>query len=397
MAPTPHGTAPRRTAAVALAALFTAVPPGAAGAQQDGLFVDGGLSHSLAPSGTPVDPSTYALGGLRLSLSPGTRSRLFGSAYGGLSFEEASGDWGTVSAGFDLWTPLNGAVTVGLSGRGEAFTVGPPFEYRAVEGDLRPRISVRIGEAWLSLQGRGGAGQSEVTVRDEPELPVGVTPTGEVVTDLWYWGGGPELSLPAGPMRVTLGGHAYDAQTGEYRKGWLGVAGDAGPVRLSADLALWDTPAEGEEVAGGVTLQISLGSGVSVNATGRRSHPDPLLGTRASGQGSVTTSARLVRFGAPEPLPLYRLDRDEGARTATVTFTLRRPEAEEAVVLGDFSGWEPVPMERRDGVWRVQVEVEPGVHHFGFRVDGEWFVPEEAPGRTPDDWGRINATLVVPE
>lgn len=44
----------------------------------------------------------------------------------------------------------------------------------------------------------------------------------------------------------------------------------------------------------------------------------------------------------------------------------------------------------------VEIPVESGAHHFGFLVDGEWFVPETATGRVSDEWGRVNATLLVP-
>lgn len=382
-------------AAVAAAALLLAgLLPGAAAAQDGAVHVDAGVSHSLPPSGSAVDPSTYGLAGLRLDWSPGTRSRLFGGAYGGLSFDDAAGDWGSVSAGFDLWTPVGETVTLGIGGRGQAFTVGPPFEYRAVEGELRPRIGFRLGRTWLTLAGRGGVGSSEVAVRDVPELPDGVAPTAEVSTELWFWGGGPELRVPAGPMSVTLAGHAFDARDGAYREARVSLDGEAGPVGLSVDLAVWDTPGD-DEVTGGVTLRVPLGSRSSVNAVARHADPDPLLGTPASARGSFTTSVRLARLGPPPEVPLYRVDRSGAGAPPTVTFTLRRPDAGEVVVLGDFSGWDPVPMERRDGVWVTELEVEPGVHHFGFRVDGEWFVPEDAPGRVPDDWGRTNATLVV--
>lgn len=382
-------------ATVAVAALLAAATgPDVAVAQEGAVHLDGGISHSLAPSGSPVDPSTYALGGLRLDWSPDDRSRLFGAAYGALGMEDAAGDWGSVSAGFDLWTPAGETVTLGLGGQGQAFTVGPPFEYRALEGELRPRVGFRLGRTWLTLAGRGGVGASEVAIRDVPELPDGVTPTGEVTTDLWYWGGGAELTVPAGQMSLTLAGHAFDARDGAYREGRVSLNGEAGPVALSVDLAVWDTPGE-DEVVGGVTLQIPVGSRTTVSATGRRADPDPLLGTPASTQGSFVTSVRLARLGPPPDLPLYRVDRSGEAEVPRVTFALRRPDAEEVAVLGDFSDWEPVPMERRDGVWRAEVDVEPGVHHFGFRVDGEWFVPADAPGRVPDDWGRINATLVV--
>jgi hypothetical protein len=367
----------------------------AAAAQDGAVHLDAGVSHSLAPSGSPVDPSTYGLAGLRLDWSPGRRSRIFGGAYGGLSFEDAAGDWGSVSAGFDLWTPAGETVTFGIGGRGQAFAVDARFEYRAVEGELRPRIGFRLGRTWLTLAGRGGVGTSETAVRDVPELPDGVAPTGEVSTDLWYWGGGPELTVPAGPMSLTLAGHAFDARGGAYREGRLSLNGEAGPVGLSVDLAVWDTPGDGGEVTGGITLQVPLGSRTSMNVAGRRADPDPMLGTPASARGSFVGSVRLARLGPPPEVPLYRVERSGAGSPPTVTFTLRRPDADEVVVLGDFSGWEPVRMERRDGVWEVDLEVEPGVHHFGFRVDGEWFVPEDAPGRVSDDWGRTNATLVV--
>lgn len=387
---------PGRKAALLSALLVAAGLPTALDAQDaGGVFLDGGVSHSLSPSGSPVGPSTYGLGGLRLDWSPGAGSRLFLSGYGGLSFDEAAGDWGSVTAGFDLWTPVGRVLGLGLSGRGEAFTVGPPFEYRAVEGELRPRISLRLDQTLLTLEGVGALGQSEVTIRDSPELPAGVVPTGEVVTDLWMWGVGPELSFPAGPTSLSLGGKVYESRDRYYRRARLGISGSAGPFTLSADVAVWDTPGDGE-VTGGLTLQLPVGDGASVTGAGRRAGPDPLLGTPASGQGSVTGSLRLAGFGGDrDRLRIYSIDRREG--TTVVTFRVRRPEADRVSVLGDFSGWEPVEMERRDGLWTVSVEVGPGVHHFGFRVDGEWYVPDDAPGRTPDDWGRVNATLVVQE
>ena len=48
-----------------------------------------------------------------------------------------------------------------------------------------------------------------------------------------------------------------------------------------------------------------------------------------------------------------------------------------------------------DGRWAVELSVPEGTHHFGFLVDGDWFVPVDAPDTVPDEWGRRNATLVV--
>lgn len=383
-------------AGLALAVALVAGLAAPAGAQDSGaVHLDAGLSHSLAPSGSPADPSTYGLGGLRLDWAPAARTRLFGAAYGGLGFEDAAGDWGSASVGFDVWTPAGERLVLGLAGHAQAFTVAPPFEYRAVEGELRPRVGLRLGEVWLSLQGRGGVGASESEIPDDPVLPHGLSPTAEVTADLWYWGGGPGATLPVGSLDLTVSAHAYEARHGDYRRGRVALTGDAGPLELSVDVGVWETPAD-EALTGGLTVRVPLGDGAAVRSTARRARPDPLLGTPAAGQGSVTGSVRLARLGGEGDRPLYRVERDDAAGTATVTFALRRPDAGEVAVLGDFTDWEPVAMERREGAWTAELEVEPGVHHFGFRVDGEWFVPPDAPGRTPDDWGRVNATLVVP-
>jgi hypothetical protein len=53
-------------------------------------------------------------------------------------------------------------------------------------------------------------------------------------------------------------------------------------------------------------------------------------------------------------------------------------------------------MRKRGGSWVAEVKLPPGLYHFGFLVDGEWFVPEHAPGRVNDEFGRTNATLIVP-
>jgi len=43
----------------------------------------------------------------------------------------------------------------------------------------------------------------------------------------------------------------------------------------------------------------------------------------------------------------------------------------------------------------VEVTMEPGTHHFGYVVDGEWYVPENEQSVVADEWGRTNAILVI--
>jgi hypothetical protein len=41
------------------------------------------------------------------------------------------------------------------------------------------------------------------------------------------------------------------------------------------------------------------------------------------------------------------------------------------------------------------LEIGNGTHDFGFLVDDEWFVPDDAPDVVPDEWSRQSATLVI--
>jgi hypothetical protein len=65
-------------------------------------------------------------------------------------------------------------------------------------------------------------------------------------------------------------------------------------------------------------------------------------------------------------------------------------------VAGEFSEWRPVPMRRKGGVWVLDLPLGPGVYRFAFvSPDGEWFVPEQYPGRMDDGMGGHIAVLVV--
>ena len=82
---------------------------------------------------------------------------------------------------------------------------------------------------------------------------------------------------------------------------------------------------------------------------------------------------------------------------AKVTFQLPADVPADGVdLIADFTEWRPVAMRRTDGGWTVEMRVPPGTYHFAFVVDGRWYVPPDAPGRVSDEWGRANATLVVP-
>ncbi len=52
-------------------------------------------------------------------------------------------------------------------------------------------------------------------------------------------------------------------------------------------------------------------------------------------------------------------------------------------------------MRREGNRWIAELSVPIGTHHYGFMVDDEWYVPDDAPDVVPDEWGRRSATLVI--
>lgn len=362
-------------------------------AQQGALHLDAGVSHSQPPSGLDLPSATYGLLGLRLTYGRAD-AWLSASAYGAKSTTSDVGDWGSLGLSGELWSRSGEGAAVGLGAEGSAFAVGGPTEYRAVTGRLFPQLRYRSGRLEARLRGIGGVGGSEVvTTLSTTTTTAGTGGTTEVVSDLWYYGAEPGARVELGPTAVELRAAYLESEGGIYRRTGLRLTGREAPVRWSAGLRVWDTP-RGGEVTGLVSLQISVGGPWGVHGNGGRSDPGPLLQSPPSWRGGFTVSRRLADLTPAPPPPLYEVT-GEGARR-TVRFRLEAPEAERVVLLGDFSGWEPVEMARRDGVWTATIRARSGVYHFGFRVDGEWHVPETAGGRVSDDWGRVNATLVVP-
>lgn len=67
--------------------------------------------------------------------------------------------------------------------------------------------------------------------------------------------------------------------------------------------------------------------------------------------------------------------------TAPIEFKLFAPYNKEAALIGSFSNWEEIPMEKdEEGYFRTRVELEDGVYQYKFRVQSKsWFLE-------PDQW-----------
>jgi len=348
-------------------------------AQSVGVNLDAGVSHARPPSGVTAEPSTYAMAGARISAGPA-----LGSLYGALRVDGDAGDWLAASLGARLARAVGGGWSLALNLTGETFSVGDPTPYRAAVARAAPEARFSAAGTTVALRGHGGIGRSEVT-------DFNATPDSSVVTDLWLYGGALELGQRLGPLQLRAGTELYRTAAGTYWSGYVSSSRWMAGLPWSVRVQLWDTPGD-VELQVNLSLTIPMTRRVSAELAGGRAGPDPLLGTLPGSEASLLLSWNVAqpRLGPP---PLYSVDAGEPGE---VVFRLDRPDARAVSLVGDFSDWQPIDMRREQGVWIAHIEVAPGVYHFGFLVDGEWHVPEEAPGIVTDEYGQVNATLVVP-
>jgi hypothetical protein len=368
---------------------------GPAVAQETVLSLDVGASYSLPPAGGTGIATTYANGGLNLAglFGAGGYFRVGGS--GGLALTEEGASWGAVRAEGGWLQPLSAVFSLGISGIGEAFTVGDPLPYRAAYAVGEPEIRFVSGGTVVRLKGYGGLGSSEVTavrtfVRDTRFGPRQYTVGYDVASDLWAWGGGAEIGQQFAGLSVRAGLEGYDSPQGPYTVGRLGL--DVSPPGGSfyVEGAIWDTP-DGREAVLVAGLRVHTGGPATFLASGGRYGPDPLLDSPAAGGVGAVASLELARLGPKPELTWTLLQGME----PTLVLTLRVPGASIVECTGDFTNWERVPMLGGGDEWSLVLPVQPGAFHFGFFVNGEWYVPADSPGLTEDEWGQLQATILI--
>jgi hypothetical protein len=377
-----------------MAGLF--IPSGAAG-QSGGLLLDAGFSYSLPPASVTAESTPYLFLGTRLGVPLGDRANWNLSGATGLSLESTGSSWVSVMTGLDAALHLGGSLFFDLSLQGEAFSVGDPYPYRAAVGEAEPAIRLELGSATLRLVGSGGIGRSEVRAWDG--VPAGPGDGGgfsqsgpDIVSDLWSWGGRLEAYFRRGAAEPRFRLEAYTAPQGDYFGGGAGVRFAAFGSDWVADVGVWETPG-GAELQFGVNVYLPLRHDLALRVNGGRYRPDPLLDTPPAGSAGAIASWTVTRFGEPSS-SLYRIESGSPAR---VHFRLQADETSVVELVGDFTEWQPIPMLRVQDAWVLALAVEPGLHRFGFLVDGDWYLPDEADGRVTDDWGLEQTTLVVPE
>lgn len=375
-----------------LCAVALAGPP-AAEAQND-LTLEFGGSQIGPPIGIEGDVARYLMAGIRGSHFRTNGSGIFASVLLGQTLNDAAG--GNFLAGVlegslvDRWGPYaRGVFDVRLMGHGAQ----TPYPFRAFAAEGGPSLRVRTPRIGFELSGVGGVGlsQIELFLREDG-------PRRRFDNDLWRYGTQGEFSV--GPVTSNIGitGGWHRTAAGDYANigGRLVFAGSWGLAEIQVDR--WTTPTA-TETTGGIALILPLGSLWNLRGFFGRTDPDPLtLAQPGSGSGGFLVGRSLVS-DAPSlsavDLAIARVV-EYGEGSNRVRFSVEAPaESATVSVTGDFTLWQPVLMEWDGSRWSAEIAVPVGIHHFGFLIDGEWHVPDDAPDVVPDEWGRMNATLVI--
>ncbi|HEX8318296.1 glycogen-binding domain-containing protein [Longimicrobium sp.] len=194
---------------------------------------------------------------------------------------------------------------------------------------------------------------------------------------------GIEVGGDARLLRGEGGDWPYAGGTAELRRAWGGAWAHAGS---------WlggHHPRPAASYGAGVRVRVMAGA--SLQASVRQEPFDPLLWSTPRRTWNLQVSRALGRQRQPRPALLPEVVFGEAV------FRLpRKDHAEPPAVVGDFSGWQPVPMVVDGEWWVARVRIAPGVHHFSYRLaDGQMMLPPGVPS-VDDGFGGRSAVVVVP-
>jgi hypothetical protein len=145
---------------------------------------------------------------------------------------------------------------------------------------------------------------------------------------------------------------------------------------------------------GSVDASVWLASHVALVIAGGRTPQDVIRGVPRITYGSVTLRfSTLARASLARPRPAPNGPRLDATREF---IEVQADSATQVEVMGDFTDWLPVAMERRGDVWRIERALSPGLHRLMIRVDGgEWTTPMNLP-RAKDELGGFVGLVTVP-
>ncbi len=138
---------------------------------------------------------------------------------------------------------------------------------------------------------------------------------------------------------------------------------------------------------------------VAILASGGRQLADPLRGLP---QADLVTFSARVSFG-PKPLPVMQRSAIASAEVVRrvggggeLVVRVFASDTMLVEVAGDFSRWEPLPMEREGSFWVARARLPSGKYRVAVRANlGAWRAPRNL-ARVRDDYGGEAGLVVIP-
>jgi hypothetical protein len=114
---------------------------------------------------------------------------------------------------------------------------------------------------------------------------------------------------------------------------------------------------------------------------------------------AVVAALLLVPLGGPSEGDLAVAPPAQPAGVVT-RFVFIAPEAGSVALTGDFIDWDPsgIPLaeQRGNGVWTIDVPLDPGIYEYAFVIDGQEWRPDPLASSSVDDgFGRENSVVIV--
>ena len=187
-----------------------------------------------------------------------------------------------------------------------------------------------------------------------------------------------------------------------WTRGWIELSGGAGTRGGDRTLGLrtWGDLSATMWVSRRIAVVLGHGSYPSDPTQLSPGGQYSALSLRFATRPPALREALSRAVGYPSPRPLVRpvvagfdVDRQRDGRTR---IRMLAADAASVELMGTFTDWSPVSLERTRGdQWEILLDLPRGTHQLNVRVDGgEWGVP---PGvaTAPDDFGGVVGLLVI--
>ncbi len=93
----------------------------------------------------------------------------------------------------------------------------------------------------------------------------------------------------------------------------------------------------------------------------------------------------------------YQLLTSQASAAGESLFVMPAPTAKSVTVVGNFTGWEAMPLsdEDGDGIWTAKISLSPGRYEYAFVVDGKWWGQDPLADEYVQSFGQYNSVRYI--